>query len=107
LRRRVAASSARSGAPRSADAKGSGLLQTLVHEQYVAASVMKETMRILPPHFSQISGSVLNTRRIKFAHRRRRTLRFVALNSPSLSAGRFFGALFFVVGHSVRSSGYV
>jgi len=30
-------------------------------------SVMKETMRILPPQFLQINGSVLNTRRIKLA----------------------------------------
>ena len=41
-------------------------------------SVMNETTRRLPPQFLQINGSVLNTRRIKLAHRRRRVLRWVA-----------------------------
>ena len=46
-------------------------------------SVMNETTRIRPPQFLQINGSVLNTRRIKLAHRRLRVLRWVALSSSS------------------------
>ena len=53
-------------------------------------SVMNDTMRIVPPQFLQINGSVLNTRRIKLAHRRRRVLRWVALSSLSSAVGRFF-----------------
>ena len=53
-------------------------------------SVMKETTRILPPHFLQISGSVLKTRQIKLAHRRRRFLRWEALSSFSSAVDRFF-----------------
>ena len=60
-------------------------------------SVMKETMRILAPQFLQINGSVLNTRRIKLAHRRRRLLRWLALSSLLSSAvGRFFRECFLV-----------
>ncbi len=55
-------------------------------------SVMNEneTTRIRPPQFLQINGSVLNTRRIKLAHRRLRVLRGVTLSSSSSAVGRFF-----------------
>ena len=57
-------------------------------------SVMKETTRILPPQFLQISGSVLNTRRMGLAHRRRRVLRFVALSSSSPGCWSIFSGMF-------------
>ena len=69
-----------------------------------AGLVMKETTRILPPQFLQINGSVLNTRRIKLAHRRRRVLRWVALSSSSSAACRFFGNIFYLIERSGRST---
>ena len=51
----------------------------------VLGSVMKETTRILPPQFPQISGSVLKTLLIKLAHRFRRAAR--CLESGKGSSG--------------------